>query len=154
MGHVPAVKPPKEDERERKLRQKKKKYLLDPKVDEVATLIVKGWSQKKIRDHLFEKYNISRPNGANYIRKALQALDVVLYEKEDKLFAIQVNRMEGLLETAMNNNDVANAIKVINEMNKVYGLHKEKKDINLKAPTIKFEFGNTNNVDENDVDNE
>ena len=146
MGRITAVKPPKEDERERKIRQKKKKYLLDPKVNEVAELIVKGWSQKKIRDHLFEKYNISRPNGGNYIRKALGALDVVLYEKEDKLFAIQVNRMEGLLETAMSNNDVANAIKVINEMNKVYGLHKEKKDINLKAEeTIKFEFGNMDN---------
>lgn len=151
MGNIIAVKPPKEDERERKIRQKKKKYLLDPKVNEVAELIVKGWSQKKIRDHLFEKYNIQRMNGANYIRKALQALDVVLYEKEDKLFAIQVNRMEGLLETAMNNNDVANAIKVINEMNKVYGLHKEKKDINLKAEeTIKFKFGDmdSTNTDE------
>lgn len=146
MGHVIAVKPTKEDERERKIRKKKKNYLLDPKVDEVAELIVKGWSQKKIRDHLFEKYDIPRTNGSNYIRKALQALDVVIYEKEDKLFAIQVNRMEGLLETAMKNNDVANAIKVVSEMNKVYGLHKEKKDINLKAEeTIKFQFGNMDN---------
>lgn len=150
MGKPIAVKI-KEDERERKIRQKKKKYLLDPKVNEVAEFIVKGWSQKKIRDYLFEKYNISRPNGGNYIRKALGALDVVLYEKEDKLFAIQVNRMEGLLETAMSNNDVANAIKVINEMNKVYGLHKEKKDINLKAEeTIKFKFGDMDNTTDTD----
>lgn len=72
----------------------------------------------------------------------------------DYVLAVQRERLEYILAGAIEKKDYQSAQKIIDTMNKLYGLYEEKKTVKLDAPTIKFEFGNINNVDENDVDSE
>lgn len=72
-------------------------------------------------------------------------------KKLDYVLAVQRERLEFILNGAIEKRDFLAAQKIIDTMNKMYGLYEEKKNIKIDAPTIKFDFGNINNDDKDDV---
>lgn len=71
-------------------------------------------------------------------------------KKLDYVLAVQRERLEYILNGAIEKKDFLSAQKIIDTMNKLYGLYEEKKNIKIDAPTIKFEFGNINNEEKDD----
>ena len=133
---------------------REEKAMIEDKVNEVAILLAKGVSQKQIRIQKSEEWECTEQNVHYFIKKAMKAMQSSIEKKLDYVLAVQRERLEYILAGAIEKRDYQSAQKIIDTMNKLYGLYEEKKSIKLDAPTIKFEFGNINNVDENDVDSE
>lgn len=124
--------------------------IIDNKVNEVAILLAKGVSQKQIRVQKSEEWQCTEQNVHYFIKKAMQAMQSSIEKKLDYVLAVQRERLEYILNGAIEKKDYQSAQKIIDTMNKLYGLYEEKKNIKIDAPTIKFEFGNINNDDEKD----
>ena len=117
------------------------------KINEIAILLAKGVSQKQIRVQKSEEWQCTEQNVHYYIKKAMKAMQSSIEKKLDYVLALQRERLEYILNGAIEKRDYQSAQKIIDTMNKLYGLYEEKKSIKLDAPTIKFEFGNINNED-------
>lgn len=124
------------------------------KINEIAILLAKGVSQKQIRVQKSEEWGCTEQNVHYFIKKAMKAMQSSIEKRLDYVLAVQRERLEYILAGAIEKKDYQSAQKIIDTMNKLYGLYEEKKTVKLDAPTIKFEFGNINNVEENDVDSE
>lgn len=130
---------------------KEEQAMVDDKVNEVAILLAKGVSQKQIRVQKSEEWQCTEQNVHYYIKKAIKAMQCSIEKKLDYVLAVQRERLEYILNGAIEKRDFLAAQKIIDTMNKMYGLYEEKKNIKIDAPTIKFEFGNINNEDKEDV---
>lgn len=128
----------------------KEQAIIDSKVNEVAILLAKGVSQKQIRIQKSEEWQCTEQNVHYYIKKAMQAMQSSIEKKMDYVLAVQRERLEYILNGAIEKKDFLSAQKIIDTMNKLYGLYEEKKNIKIDAPTIKFDFGNINNSEEKD----
>lgn len=126
--------------------------MIDNKVNEVAKLLAKGLSQKQIRIQKSEEWQVTEQCVHYYIKKAIKAMQCSIEKRLDYVLAVQRERLEYILNGAVEKKDYQSAQKIIDTMNKLYGLYEEKKNIKIDAPTIKFEFGNINNDDEKDED--
>lgn len=124
--------------------------IINSKVNEVAILLAKGVSQKQIRIQKSEEWGCTEQNVHYFIRKAMQAMQSSIEKKLDYVLAVQRERLEYILNGAIEKKDFLSAQKIIDTMNKLYGLYEEKKNIKIDAPTIKFEFGNINNEEKDD----
>lgn len=124
--------------------------IIDNKVNEVAILLAKGVSQKQIRLQKSNEWQCTEQNVHYYIKKAINAMRSSIEKKLDYVLALQRERLEYILAGAVEKKDFLSAQKIIDSMNKMYGLYTEKKQVQLDAPTIQFKFGETitNNSDE------
>jgi hypothetical protein len=84
----------------------------------------------------------------------MKAMQSSIEKKLDYVVALQRERLEFILNGAIEKRDYMSAQKIIDTMNKLYGLYEEKKTVKLDAPTIKFDFGNINNDVDNSEDSE
>ena len=128
--------------------------ITNAKVNEIAILLAKGVSQKQIRVQKSEEWNCTEQNVHYFIKKAMKAMQSSIEKKLDYVVALQRERLEFILNGAIEKRDYMSAQKIIDTMNKLYGLYEEKKTVKLDAPTIKFEFGNINNDVDNSEDSE
>lgn len=121
----------------------KEQAIIDSKVNEVAILLAKGVSQKQIRIQKSEEWQCTEQNVHYYIKKAMQAMQSSIEKKMDYVLAVQRERLEYILNGAIEKKDYASAQKIIDCMNRLYGLYTEKKQVQLDVPTIQFKFGET-----------
>lgn len=124
------------------------------KINEIAILLAKGVSQKQIRVQKSEEWGCTEQNVHYFIKKAMKAMQSSIEKKLDYVVALQRERLEFILNGAIEKRDYMSAQKIIDTMNKLYGLYEEKKTVKLDAPTIKFDFGNINNDVDNSEDSE
>ena len=129
---------------------KEAREIANYKVNEVAGLLAKGISQKQIRVQKSEEWGCTEQNVHYFIKKAFKAMQTSIEKRLDYVVALQRERLELILNGAIEKKDFASAQKIIDTMNKLYGLYEEKKNIKIDAPTIKFEFGNINNEEKDE----
>lgn len=116
--------------------------LVIDKVHEIARQLAKGVSQKTIRYDYSRKWKCTEQNVQYYIRKAIKAMHNSIEKRAEHIIALQRERFEYILAQCVEKKDFATAHKVIDSMNRLYGLYTEKKNISMdSAPTIKFDFG-------------
>ena len=113
-------------------------------------MLAKGVSQKQIRLQKSEQWQCTEQNVHYYIRKAIKAMQSSIEKKLDYVLAVQRERLEFILNAAIEKKDYASAVKIIDTMNRIYGLYEDKKKIKIESGTIKFDFGNTNNNEEDE----
>lgn len=124
--------------------------ILDTKVYEIAKRLAKGESQRTLKKELSEEWKCTEQNINYLIRKALKSIQCSIDKKMDVIFALQRERMEFLLKGAIEKKDYLSAQKIMDSMNKMYGLYTEKKEVKLDSNTISFNFGNMNNDEKDD----
>lgn len=61
---------------------------------------------------------------------------------------IQRERLETIMAGAINKKDYLSAVKAVETLNKMLGIQEQKQVVEIKDHTIKFEFGNVNNDEE------
>lgn len=113
-------------------------------------MLAKGVSQKQIRVQLSEKWKCTEQNIHYLIQKAYKAMQSSIEKKLDYVLALQRERLEYILAQAVEKKDFQSAVKIVDTMNKLYGLYEEKKSVKIDTGTIKFDFGNINNGEENE----
>lgn len=129
-------------------------FMASDKVNKVAKMLAKGLSQKEIKMRLTEEWGCTEQNIHYYIKRAIKAMQSSIERKLDYVIALQRERLEFILNGAIEKKDYSSAQKIIDSMNKLYGLYEEKKNVKIDAPTIKFDFGNINNADKDVEDSE
>ena len=112
--------------------------------------MAKGESQRTLKKELSEEWKCTEQNINYLIRKALKSIQCSIDKKMDVIFALQRERMEFLLNGAIEKKDYLSAQKIMDSMNKMYGLYTEKKEVKLDSNTISFNFGNMNNDEKDD----
>lgn len=117
---------------------------------EIAKRLAKGESQRTLKKELSEEWKCTEQNINYLIRKALKSIQCSIDKKMDVIFALQRERMEFLLNGAIEKKDYLSAQKIMDSMNKMYGLYTEKKEVKLDSNTISFNFGNMNNDEKDD----
>ena len=126
---------------------KEEKDLVNDKVYEIAQLLSKGVNRQLIKRQKAEEWDCTEQNIQYYIRKAYKSMQHSIDKRMDYILSLQRERLELCLNGAIEKKDFATAQKVIDTMNKLYGLYEDKKKVSIDTGTIKFDFGNikTNN---------
>ena len=127
------------------------KAIIDKKVNEVAKLLAKGVSQKQIKSQKSEEWQCTEQNVNYYIKKAIKSIHTGIEKRIENVLAIQQERLELVLNSAIEKGDYSKAQKVIDTMNKMYGLYTERKEVKIDAPTIKFDFGKINKEEKDEI---
>jgi hypothetical protein len=103
-------------------------------------------SGPKVKEELQKKYDI-KPARAKQILTTAYAQIVDYNERmADKIAAVQLARVEEILQECMETNDRERALKAIDIINKMFCLYVERKDVNIHGDIIKFEFDTAVNV--------
>ena len=125
---------------------KEEENLVIDKVHEIAKQLAMGVSQKTIRYDYSRKWKCTEQNVQYFIRKAIKSMHSSIEKRAEHIIALQRERFEYILAQCVEKKDFATAHKIIDSMNRLYGLYTEKKNISMdSAPTIKFDFGTLRN---------
>ena len=113
------------------------------RVKEIAELIAKkGYSRQACIDYIEDKWGVGRTQSDKYFRAAVEYLipgDGEEYRKSliSRNFAV----LEGMLQTALERNDLQSANSIINTINKMLGIGGKQVQIDNKDTTITVTFG-------------
>ena len=116
----------------------------------VSELLRKGWSNRTIVLHLVEKYGIAEDTANLRIKQAIEWLATYNDGEWMKdIRSVQMERLEGLLEEAIDNHSLHTANKILDTINKLYGLYEVKQKVEISSNEIQFKFGGAENNEEN-----
>lgn len=102
-----------------------------------------------------EEYDIERQKANYYYVKAIQDLKESDERFMDRLRAAQRERLETVITGAIAKRDYIGAVKAIEAMNKMLGINEpDKKEVKFEDTTIRFNFENDINNDDNETVNE
>ena len=141
-----------------KNKQRKLSRMVNPQVLEetqfVLDVIADGGNTRTIFKKLREKYGEKTRTHYQYIyQRALKELEEIDLMYAEKTRRVQRERLENILRLAIEKKDYATSVKVIEVMNKMFGIYETKQTIKLEDATIKFDFDNKIE-DYNDIINE
>lgn len=121
----------------------------------ISELLRKGWSNRTIVVHLCEKYGINEDTANLHIKQAIEWLATYNDGEWMKdIRSVQMERLEGLLEEAVENHNIATANKILDTINKLYGLYEVKQKVEITSNEIQFKFGGVENNEEEVEGNE
>ena len=106
----------------------------------ILDYIRQGLSRKRTVEEICNRWGIVPKVGYDYYAKALKYLSEI--NKADDLEDIknrQIERLEGVVESALDRNNYQDATRALDIINKLNGLYTEKANITVDGE-IKFEF--------------
>lgn len=106
----------------------------------VIAYIRKGYSKKQTIDALCDRWDICDTTAYNYYNAALEYLgELNTGEDIGKVKQKQTERIEGMLQLALERGNYTNAARAMDMLNKINGLYTENQNITVDGD-IKFEF--------------
>lgn len=118
----------------------------DVEISDAKKKVRQGWSGPKIKEHLMQTYSINASLATKILKTAYNQIVDYNDKVSDKIAAIQLARVEEILQDCMENGDRAQALKAIEIINKMFCLYVERQDINVHGDIIKFEFDLSENT--------
>lgn len=104
-----------------------------------------------IRRKYTAEWNCTATNVNWYIKKAYELIEASTQKNVDRLIARQTATLEKIANSAMSNNDRANAIKAVDIINKLSNLYVDKQEINVTTDApITVSFGSLTPADNNE----
>lgn len=103
-------------------------------------LMSQGLSRSRIALQLQDRWECSQRSAYEYIRDAMDALVRDNEEVEEQTRIKQIERLEYIAAEALERNNTSDALKAYEQLNKIYGLYNEKKEIKVDAD-VRFDFG-------------
>lgn len=102
--------------------------------------IRKGYSKKQTIDALCDRWDICDSSAYNYYNAALNYLgELNTGEDIGKVKQKQTERLEGMLQAALDRGNYTNAARAMDMINKINGLYTENQNITVDGD-IKFDF--------------
>ena len=127
------------------------------KVKFAAKLIAEGNSRRVVIEEVIKKFKMEEePQKAAYVyNRAIKDLKEVDERYCERLRVAQRERIETVIAGAISKKDYMSATKAIEVMNKMFGLNEpDKKEVKFEDTTIRFNFANDINNDDNETVNE
>lgn len=113
----------------------------------VLQLVKKGMPAMEIDKHIAEEYGVCEHTAQTWRSKAMSLLNEYVIKDAETIRSQQMLRLEGILNKAIENNELKTANSIIETMNKVAGLYNQKPD-NIIAPVISFKFSGMEDISE------
>lgn len=107
--------------------------------------IRRGYSRVRIQQELMSRWGCVKRSAQRYVTDALNALEEDNREFVEKTREIQRERIEGIIQKAMESNNYDAALRGLEQINKLDGLYSEKIAAEIKAEGFKFNFGTVEN---------
>lgn len=107
----------------------------------IFDLIRQNLSKRRVKEELKERWGIADRTFEEWYKDAIES---IIEDNKDLIRTAReqiIMRLEGVAEASFNNGDMSNSLKAIDQLSKIFGLYTEKKEINVKGDTIKFDFG-------------
>lgn len=110
----------------------------------IASLLRKGWSKTTITEHLAELWGVKKQAGAQWLKKTYNYLN-----QGDEVFIknlrrIQLERLELMLQKAMEREDWKTANTIADTINKTFSLYEIKTKVEITDNVIRFKFNDAN----------
>ena len=102
-----------------------------------------GMERGDIIKTLQDEYEISERTARHYYDRAKQLVEYSMTWDADVIRNKNIQRLDNIVEEAMENEDYQNAVKAIDIQNKTASVYIEKKEIAIDGNEIKFSFGST-----------
>lgn len=123
-----------------KLSQEEKEHRLQY----IAGLLRKGWSKLTITEHLSELWGIKRQASANWLKKTYAYMNKGDENFIKNLRRIQLERLELMLQKAMEGNNWKVANSIAETINKTFSLYEIKTKVEITDNVIRFKFNDGN----------
>ena len=107
----------------------------------IASLLRKGWSKLTITEHIAEKYGFKRQAAANWLKQTYAYINSCDESFIKNLRRIQLERLELMLQKAMEKEDWKTANTIADTINKTFSLYEIKQKIEITDNVIRFKFG-------------
>lgn len=111
----------------------------------IASLFRKGWSKLSISEHIAEKWKIKKQACATWIKGTYDYMNSGDESFIKNLRRIQLERLELMLQSAMERGDWKTANSIADTINKTFSLYEIKTKVEITDNVIRFKFGD--NVD-------
>lgn len=105
----------------------------------IHELMKRGLSKLEIKNYIEDKTNFRANTIYRWINIAYDALTADMDESIEQTRAITKERLERILQDALENNNYNIALKTTEQLNKINGLYQEKVEVKADT-TINFEF--------------
>lgn len=120
----------------------------------IAGLFRKGWSKLSITEHLSELWGIKKQASANWIKQTYKYINSNDESFVKNLRRIQLERLELMLQKAMEKEDWKVANTIADTINKTFSLYEIKQKIEITDNVIRFKFGEANENAYKEIDTE
>lgn len=118
----------------------------------IAGLLRKGWSKLSITEHIANEYGIKKQAAANWLKKTYNYINSGDESFIKNLRRIQLERLELMLQKAMEREDWKTANTIADTINKTFSLYEIKQKIEITDNVIRFKFADNENAYKN-IDN-
>lgn len=100
-----------------------------------------GLSRTECARQMVSRWGIHLNTAYRYIQQAIASLCIDYEEKEEEYRQKHIERIESILQDAIDRGAQDTALKCLDQLAKINGIYNEKKDINLNNGNITFKFG-------------
>lgn len=107
----------------------------------IAGLFRKGWSKLTISEHISKEWGISKQSAANWIKGTYAYINSGDEAFIKNLRRIQLERLELMLQEAMEARNWKVANSIADTINKTFSLYEIKQKIEITDNVIRFKFG-------------
>ena len=105
-------------------------------------ILSKGYNNAESCKKFLEKFpELSNTQAEYWRKKALAEIKKAFNDRADTFRAQQIHRLEGILQQALDNHDLKNALKAVDIMNKTVGFYRENEP--QAAVQVTFQFGDS-----------
>lgn len=122
------------------------------KVMYIAKLFKRGWSLVTIKEHLCKEWDMTPTAVQGWISKTYQYLREGSELFVTNLRRIQLERLEFMLEKAMEKEDWKTANTIADTINKTFALYEIKTKVEINDATIRFKFDNPQGEEKVDIE--
>lgn len=134
-----------EDNRHTEAKIRWKEHEVKYRNEVILGYLGQGLSKRRIAEECADRWGVTIRCMYNWIQIAIESLTEDNEEFKQKIMDIQFERLSFISEAAVQNGDYATALKCYDQINKMMGLYTEKKEVEVKGNTIKFEFNDGEN---------
>lgn len=103
--------------------------------------IANDHSREEIIEHLVDTWGYKEHTAEQIYCRGVELLEKYFCADADKIYMKNLKRLEGIIDTTMENEDSANALKAIDLQNKLSGLYIEKKEVKVESDTFEIKLG-------------
>lgn len=103
--------------------------------------VEEGMDRGDIINAVMEEYDVTESTATRYFNRAKQLIEYSMTWDADVIRNKNIQRLDNIVEEAMENEDYQNAIKAIDTQNKTASVYIDKKEIAIDGNEITFNFG-------------
>lgn len=102
--------------------------------------IKEGKSKSTILTSIKTEFNVGRTQSYRLFHSVLLDISSTVDIDISETKSLYIERIEGMLEKALNSGDIKTALRCQDQLNKIQGLYTEKQELTVTNDIIKFNF--------------